>query len=424
MTDATTQMLAYLDGQPPLVQSLGGVALLLLIAFIVNLLLKKVVLRIAAPFLDRRTKTPDKAVGWLITMIPLLIVSRGIVFVRFLPDALKTVIANVANATIVLVVALAITTGLTYVNELYKRRPEAANRPIKGFLQVVKILVFGAAAILGVAALIEQSPLLLLSGLGAMAAVLLLVFKDTILSLVASVQLSAQDMLRVGDWIEMPQQNADGDVIDIALHTVKVQNFDKTITTIPTYKLINESFRNWRGMQDAGGRRIKRAIHLDQNTLRFLSDEEVAELRRFRLLRDYLDRKEQELREWNAREMAGESNPVNARRITNIGMFRAYVLAYLRTHAQINHDLLTLVRQLEPTPTGLPLQIYTFAATTQFAEYEFIQSEIFDHLLAILPEFGLRAFQEPSGVDFARLSSPRTLKQWERRETETPGNVI
>jgi len=345
------------------------------------------------------------------------------VFVRHLPEELEAVISNVANATIVLVVALAITTGLTYVNELYKRRPEARNRPIKGFLQVVKILVFAAAAILGVAALIEQSPLLLLSGLGAMAAVLLLVFKDTILSLVASVQLSAQDMLRVGDWIEMPQQNADGDVIDIALHTVKVQNFDKTITTIPTYKLINESYRNWRGMAESGGRRIKRAIHLDQNTLRFLTEQELADLRRFRLLRDYLDRKEQELRDWNAREMAGEDNPVNARRITNIGTFRAYVLAFLRTHPQINHEMTTLVRQLEPTPAGLPLEIYTFAATTQFAEYESIQSDIFDHLLAILPEFGLRVFQEPSGVDFARLSSPRTLKEWERRETTTPPSM-
>jgi len=418
-----SEIFAYLDAQPPLVQALGGVALLLLAAFIVNLLLKKVVLRLAAPFLDKRTKTPDKAVGWLVTTIPLLMISRGIVFVEHLPEALETVISNVANATIVLSVALAISTGLTYVNELYKRRPEAKNRPIKGFLQVVKILIFGAAAILGVAALIEQSPLLLLSGLGAMAAVLLLVFKDTILSLVASVQLSAQDMLRVGDWIEMPQQNADGDVIDIALHTVKVQNFDKTITTIPTYKLINESFRNWRGMQEAGGRRIKRAIHLDQNTVRFLTDDELAELRRFRLLRDYLDRKEQELREWNARELAGETNPANARRITNVGTFRAYVMAYLRTHPQISQDMLTLVRQLEPTATGLPLQIYTFAATTNFTEYEAIQSDIFDHLLAILPEFGLRIFQEPSGVDFARLSSPRTLKQWERRETETSGGI-
>jgi len=399
------EMFTYLEGQPPLVEALGGVALLLGIAFLVNLVLKKVVLRLAAPFLDKRTRTPDKAVGWLVTTIPLLIISRGIVFVRHLPEELEAVISNVANATIVLVVALAITTGLTYVNELYKRRPEARNRPIKGFLQVVKILVFAAAAILGVAALIEQSPLLLLSGLGAMAAVLLLVFKDTILSLVASVQLSAQDMLRVGDWIEMPQQNADGDVIDIALHTVKVQNFDKTITTIPTYKLINESYRNWRGMAESGGRRIKRAIHLDQNTLRFLTEQELADLRRFRLLRDYLDRKEQELRDWNAREMAGEDNPVNARRITNIGTLRAYVIAYLKSHPRIAGAGFTLmVRQLPPGPQGLPLEIYCFTDTVEWPQYEAIQADIFDHMLAILPEFGLRIFQQPSGQDFAQLA--------------------
>ena len=417
------EMFTYLEGQPPLVEALGGVALLLGIAFLVNLVLKKVVLRLAAPFLDKRTRTPDKAVGWLVTTIPLLIISRGIVLVPHLPEAVVTVVVNVVRALIVLSVAMAISWALNYANELYARRPEARSRPIKGYVQVVKIAVFCGAAILMIAVLIEQSPLLLLSGLGAMAAVLLLVFKDTILSLVASVQLSAQDMLRVGDWIEMPQQNADGDVIDIALHTVKVQNFDKTITTIPTYKLINESYRNWRGMAESGGRRIKRAIHLDQNTLRFLTEQELADLRRFRLLRDYLDRKEQELRDWNAREMAGEDNPVNARRITNIGTFRAYVLAFLRTHPQINHEMTTLVRQLEPTPAGLPLEIYTFAATTQFAEYESIQSDIFDHLLAILPEFGLRVFQEPSGVDFARLSSPRTLKEWERRETTTPPSM-
>ena len=419
-------MTEYLDQYGTLalwLQTLIALAALVAVAGAVNWLLKRVLLRFAAPYLDDRTDTPDRGAAWLATVIPLLIISRGIVLVPHLPEAVVTVVVNVVRALIVLSVAMAISWALNYANELYARRPEARSRPIKGYVQVVKIAVFCGAAILMIAVLIEQSPLLLLSGLGAMAAVLLLVFKDTILSLVASVQLTSNDMLRVGDWIEMPSMDADGDVVDIALHTVKVQNFDKTITTIPTYKLINESYRNWRGMAESGGRRIKRAIHLDQNTLRFLTEQELADLRRFRLLRDYLDRKEQELRDWNAREMAGEDNPVNARRITNIGTFRAYVLAFLRTHPQINHEMTTLVRQLEPTPAGLPLEIYTFAATTQFAEYESIQSDIFDHLLAILPEFGLRVFQEPSGVDFARLSSPRTLKEWERRETTTPPSM-
>jgi miniconductance mechanosensitive channel len=361
-----------------------------------------VILRFAAPFLDTRTLTADKAAARLATVIPLLIVSRGIGFVPNLPDELAILVANVARAAIVLSIAMAISKALDYVDELYRRRPEANSRPIKGYVQVVKILVYCAAAILIISVLIDQSPLLLLSGLGAMAAVLMLVFKDTILSLVASVQLSSNDMLRVGDWIEMPGMNADGDVIDIALHTVKVQNFDKTITTIPTHMLIANSFRNWRGMSEAGGRRIMRALPLDQNSVRFLTAEEAGGLRRFRLLDDYLGNKESELRDWNARELAGDRNPVNARRVTNVGTFRAYVSAYLKAHPRLATDSFTLlVRQLDPTPEGLPLQIYCFTNTTNWGEYEGIQADIFDHLIAILPEFDLRLFQQPSGLDLA-----------------------
>jgi miniconductance mechanosensitive channel len=247
--------------------------------------------------------------------------------------------------------------------------------------------------------LIDQSPLILLSGLGAMAAVILLVFKDTILSLVASVQLTSNDMLRVGDWIEMPGMHADGDVIDIALHTVKIQNFDKTITTIPTHKLISESYRNWRGMSESGGRRIKRSISIDQNMIRFLSEDEVKELNRFRILRDYLARKEQEIADWNKGELAGEAEMVNARRLTNIGTLRAYIIGYLKNHRMISNDFTLLVRQLPPGPTGLPIEIYCFTATTNWGEFESIMADIFDHLLAILPEFGLKIFQEPSGSD-------------------------
>ncbi|MGY8972002.1 MAG: mechanosensitive ion channel family protein, partial [Sphingomonadales bacterium] len=233
-------------------QSLIALAGLVVVALAVNWLIKRVLLRAAAPYLDRRSDTADRAVAWLATVIPLLVVSRGIDWVPNLPPELVTVTVNVVRALIVLSVAMAISGALDYANELYARRPEARSRPIKGYVQVVKIAMFCGAAILMIAVLIEQSPLLLLSGLGAMAAVLLLVFKDTILSLVASVQLTSNDMLRVGDWIEMPSMDADGDVIDIALHTVKVQNFDKTITTIPTHKLIADSFRNWRGMSDSG----------------------------------------------------------------------------------------------------------------------------------------------------------------------------
>jgi len=398
------QALALFDAQPAWAQAAIGLAVLALVALLVNFLLKKVILRLAAPFLDTRTKTADKAAARLATVAPLLIVANGIELVPHLPDAVWLLIQNIAEASIVLSVAMAISKALDYVEELYRRRPDAHMRPIKGYVQVLKILVYCGAVILGISALIEQSPLLLLSGLGAMAAVLLLVFKDTILSLVASVQLTSNDMLRVGDWIEMPSMDADGDVIDIALHTVKVQNFDKTITTIPTYKLIAESYRNWRGMNDAGGRRIKRSLPLDQNSVRFLSKEEVDDLRRFRLLTDYLVGKDEELAEWNARELAGDANPVNARRITNIGTFRAYVIAYLKAHPELTDRGFTLlVRQLQPTPQGLPLEVYTFTNTTKWAEYERIQADVFDHLIAILPEFGLRLFQEPSGLDLQGL---------------------
>ncbi|MEX0340954.1 MAG: mechanosensitive ion channel family protein [Erythrobacter sp.] len=383
--------------------ALGGLAIL---ALTVNWLIKRVLLRAAAPYLDRRSDTADRSVAWLATVIPLLIVSRGIELVPNLPPEVVTVTVNVVRALIVLSVAMAISWALNYANELYARRPEARSRPIKGYLQVVKIAVFCGAAILMIAVLIEQSPLLLLSGLGAMAAVLLLVFKDTILSLVASVQLTSNDMLRVGDWIEMPSMNADGDVVDIALHTVKVQNFDKTITTIPTHRLIADSYRNWRGMSESGGRRIKRALVIDQNSVRFLEEEEVGKLKRFRLLDQYLARKEGEIAEWNRHELSSDCDAINARRITNIGTLRAYVIAYLKSHPRIADSGFTLlVRQLPPGPEGLPLEIYCFTDTVDWGEYEAIQADIFDHMLAILPEFGLRIFQQPSGLDLAGLGT-------------------
>ncbi len=386
-------------------QSLIALAGLAVVALAVNWLIKRVLLRAAAPYLDKRSDTVDRSVAWLATVIPLLIVSRGVAVVPNLPAEVVTVTVNVVKALIVLSVAMAISWALNYANELYARRPEARSRPIKGYVQVVKIVVFCGAAILMIAVLIEQSPLLLLSGLGAMAAVLMLVFKDTILSLVASVQLTSNDMLRVGDWIEMPSMNADGDVIDIALHTVKVQNFDKTVTTIPTHRLISDAYRNWRGMSESGGRRIKRALVIDQNAVRFLSGDEVAGLRRFRLLDEYLARKEAEIAEWNRHELSSDYDEINARRITNIGTLRAYVIAYLKSHPRIAGGGFTLmVRQLPPGPQGLPLEIYCFTDTVDWGEYESIQADIFDHLIAILPEFELRIFQEPSGLDFARMA--------------------
>ncbi len=406
MADSVANSLAMplLADIPPWAEVLLGLGVLLAISVLANFLIKTIIWRFVARILPGESRTPVRIIARLVNIIPAVILSRGIAAVPHIPEVVVTVSRNVVGAFIVLTVALAISGALNYANELYQKRPEAANLPIKGYLQVLKILVFAAAAILMIAALMEQSPLLLLSGLGAMAAVLMLVFKDTILSLVASVQLTSNDMLRVGDWIEMPQLNADGDVIDIALHTVKVQNWDKTITSIPTHRLIDQSYKNWRGMSESGGRRIMRSLLIDQNSIRFLGNEEQADLRRLALIDDYLDRKQNELEQWNRRLITVGHDSINARRVTNIGTFRAYVIAYLHAHPRIARNMTMLVRQLEPTPKGLPLQIYCFTNTTVWNEYEGIQSDIFDHLLAILPQFDLRIFQEPSGLDLRGLT--------------------
>jgi miniconductance mechanosensitive channel len=340
-------------------------------------------------------------------VVPALVVYYGIGSVPGLPPAAVGVIRGVASAYMVLTLALSISSLLDALGALYEKRDpaRAQARPIKGYLQVLKIVIALITVILVIATLFNRDPLLLLSGLGAMTAVLMLVFKDTLLSLVASVQLSSNDMLRVGDWIEMPALNADGDVIDISLHTVKVQNWDKTITTIPTWRLIAESYKNWRGMFESGGRRIKRALYIDQTSVRFLEEGERAALRRIALIDEYLENKQRQLEEHNRALLAAGTDPVNTRRVTNIGTFRAYVAAYLRAHPMVHQGMTQMVRQLQPGATGLPLEVYCFTSTTKWVEYEAIQADIFDHLYAILPQFGLRVFQEPTGEDAQALAA-------------------
>jgi miniconductance mechanosensitive channel len=398
--------------QYPHIYSLVCLVLLLFAAWLANWLVKRVLVRGFYRALRASHLGQDKAlarshiISRLANVVPALILSAGIELVPNLSPVWVTVARNVCGAFVVLTIALAAGGALTLANTLYERRPDAHLRPVKGYIQVVKIGIYLIATILVVATLVDRSPLILLSGLGAMAAVLILIFQDTLLSLVASVQISSNDVIRVGDWIEMPQLNADGDVIDIALHTVKVQNWDKTITTIPTKRFITDSFKNWRGMKEAGGRRIKRSLHLDQNSVHFLSPEEITELRRFKLLDQYLKSKESELLSWNSQLEEPQRVAVNTRRVTNIGTFRAYVENYLRQHPGIRQDMTLLVRQLSPLADGLPLELYCFTNTTTWVPYEAIQSDIFDHMLAILPEFGLRVFQHPSGADMrAALSN-------------------
>lgn len=393
----------------PWVQAVMAILILLAVAWIANWIAKRIVLRLVLRLLqhlpfDRESSQVGAVVARLSNIVPALVIQSGIMVVPHLPSGLAGFIRSLCAAFIILTVAIALSAGLGLFNDIYQRRPHTANRPIKGYVQVAKLLIYGAAAILMLAALMDQSPLLLLSGLGAMAAVLMLVFKDTILSLVASVQIGSNDMVRVGDWIEMPQLNANGDVIDIALHTVKIQNFDKTITTVPTHRLITESFRNWRGMSESGGRRIMRSVMLDQNSAHFLEEADLQRLSELRLLGDYLQHKRVDVERWNLKHDVAQA--ADGRRLTNLGTYRAYVLAYLKARTDIADDKTLLVRQLAPSENGLPLEIYAFTTTTIWGDYEAIQADIFDHLIAILPEFGLRLFQKPTGADLLAFVTP------------------
>ena len=396
---------------------------LLGVAWLANFVTKKILLRGLAHVIerlsgpDRDTRLSLRAVARLANVVPSVVIAAGLSLVPGLPAELVAVLKGACHVWTVATIALAASHAFDAFNAFYERRPDARNKPIKGFLQVAKIVVFALAGLSIVATLAGVKLLHVLTGLGAATAVFMLIFQDTILSLVASVQISGDGRVRIGDWIEMPSQNADGDVIDIALHTVTVQNWDKTITTIPTKKLISESFKNWRGMQEAGGRRIKRALYLDQSSVRFLEPEERQRLGRFVLLREYLAQKERELAEWNAGLGEDGQLPFNARRITNLGTFRAYVERYLRRHPNVHQDMTLLVRQLQPGADGIPLEIYCFTNDTRWAVYEGIQSDIFDHLLAILPEFGLRVFQQPGGADFrALVAVPQRVEEATARD--------
>ena len=293
---------------------------------------------------------------------------------------------------------------LTAGEAIYNTYSISMRYPIKGYIQILKIILYIVGLIVAIGLLIAQSPWVLLSGIGAITAVLLFVFKDTLLSFVASIQILMNDMVRVGDWIEMPKYGSDGSVIDMALHTVKVQNWDNTITSIPTYKLIEDSFKNWRGMSESGGRRIKRSILIDQSSIRFCDDEMIEKFEKIQILNKYVRRKKAKLDAYNKEHGIDTSQVVNGRKMTNVGTFRAYVTAYLRNHPKIRQDLTFLVRQLNPTPEGLPLEIYVFSNDIVWANYEAIQADIFDHILAVVPEFGLRVFQKPSGHDLERIS--------------------
>lgn len=313
------------------------------------------------------------------------------------------IIKSMVYIYLIVMAMLIFSAFLKSLNEIYMQMPSSKDRPIKGFLQVVNIFNYATGSILILSIILDKDPVYFLTGIGAIAAVLLLVFKDTLLGLVAGIQLSANDMVKLGDWIVMPSKNADGIVVEITLHTVKVENWDKTICMIPSYSMVSESFVNFRGMEQSKARRIKRSLFIDINTVRFLTLDEIEQLKNILLIQDYLTTKLKEIEEYNKDKPFNIQQPINGRWLTNIGTFRMYALEYIKSLPYIRKDLTILVRQLQPTENGIPLEIYAFSSIIEWENFEKIQSDIFDHLMAVIPIFNLKIYQNPTGNDFSKL---------------------
>ncbi|MEH7126363.1 MULTISPECIES: mechanosensitive ion channel family protein [unclassified Bacillus (in: firmicutes)] len=372
-----------------------------IICMTANFITKKVVIRIITHIVMNNKYQWDnmlldrKVFHKLSHIVPAII----IYYFSFTFPTHEILIKKSAIAYLIIAGLWVVNSLLNALNDIYQTYEISKVKPIKGYIQVTKIIVITLGIILVIANMMGESPFILLSGIGALSAVLMLVFKDSLLGLVAGVQLTANDMVRVGDWIEMPKYGADGDIIDISLNTVKVQNFDKTITMVPSYALISDSFKNWRGMQSSGGRRIKRALFVDTNSISFCTEEMIDKYKTIHYLSDYIINREREIAEFNSLHDINRNNPVNGRALTNIGVFRAYISNYLQNHPGINREMTLIVRQLAPTENGLPLEIYAFTNDVRWAVYETVQADIFDHLFAVAQEFGLRLFQNLSGQD-------------------------
>ena len=381
------------------------ILLVFLLSLIINWITKKFLLKQVSRFVRFSKSSWDDVIleHGVFNHIAQLAPVALIYFCAPLFANLETWIYRISEGVMIIIILLVLNDLIDSANTIYETQEVSKERPIKGYLQVLKIIIFLFGGILTVSAVIDKSPWVLLGGLSAMTAVLLLVFQDTILGFVASIQFAMNNMVRIGDWIEMPKYNADGDVIEVTVTTVKVQNWDKTITTIPTYALVSNSFKNWRGMEESDGRRIKRSINIDMNSIKFCDELMLERFKKINNLKEYLSKKESEIEEYNRKRNLSENDSVNARKLTNVGTFRAYIVNYLRTHPDINQDMTLLVRQLKPGETGLPIELYAFSRKKDWVEYEDLQSDIFDHLLATLPEFELKVFQNPAGQDIRKL---------------------
>lgn len=386
-------------------------ALVLVLAFAADFICRKVLLRAIARLVQKTKATWDDILFDRRVMVYLSHMVAPVVIYLLLPVAFAQTDSVTLNFIRRLCFIYIIFSFLFFINAflkaaytVYSAKESMRDRPLKGLLQTLQVSLWLIGIIVIVAELLGKSPYSLLAGLGASAAVLMLVFKDSIMGFVSGVQLSANDMLKVGDWITMPKYGADGTVIEVTLNTVKVRNWDNTITTIPPYLLVSDSFQNWRGMRESGGRRVKRSINIDMTSVRFCTPEMLEKYRKIQLLKDYIDRTEAVVEAYNEENGIDNEVLVNGRRQTNLGVFRAYLTAYLKSLPVVNKELNCMVRHLQPTDHGLPVELYFFSTIKDWIPYEGVQADVFDHVLAIIPEFGLRVFQSPSGADLQRLA--------------------
>ncbi len=375
--------------------------IIFVIAIIIDFIIKRILLSTIFRIVEKTKNKWDDIIFNKKVFIKLSHIAPGVIFYLISPymGSLSFIIERLSLVYITIMAILAINAFLNALVDIFKTFDMYKKVPLKGYVQIVQIFVFIVGGIIAIGLLINKSPWKLISGIGAMTAVLMLIFKDTILGFVASVQLSANDMLHIGDWIEMQKHGADGNVIDITVSTVKVRNWDNTITTIPTYSMISDSFKNWRGMQESGVRRVKRSIYINANSIKICNESLVKRFENMYLIKDYIKRKKKDIEEYNKKHAFDDTEPVNGRKLTNIGTFRAYLYAYLRQHPHIDKSRTILVRQLKPTEHGVPIEIYAFIDTTVWVDYEDIQSDIFDHIFASLPRFDLKVFQYPTDIN-------------------------
>ena len=401
-------MIEYLSPylpQNPLLHSLAILGVLAVISLLAFYITEKIILNLLTRMFRKTSTDLDDILVNRNVFNRLAYLVPALIFYNFAYAApqFTEIIQRASLSLMALSGLLVINAFLSALSDIYEKTKYSERMHIKSYIQITKLIVNILGVVVIVAILIDKNVAWLLSGLGAMTAVLLLIFKDTILSLVASLQISSNDLFKIGDWIEAPQFGADGDVIDIALHAVKIQNWDKTISIIPTHKLIDSAFRNWRGMSESGGRRIKRSLFIDMNSIRLCTEELLEKFTHFELLKDYIEQKTKEVADHNKSNSINTAELINGRRLTNVGTFRAYIEAYLRNNSKIHPEMTFLIRQLEPTARGLPIQIYVFTNDTDWVRYEGIQADIFDHFLAIIPEFRLKVFQSPTRKDFGKL---------------------